>query len=88
MGVDRMGFWGQSKGLEASVLSLAIDSDDKIFAGALEGDVYLSSDSAETWTLIGELSNNVKSIKFKDGGFVFSGTHCAGVFKSVEPVIP
>ncbi len=85
--VDGMGFWEPSKGLEVSVQSLAIDFDDKIFAGTLEGDVYLSSDSAETWTLIGELSNNVKSIQCKDGGFVFAGTHCADLFKSVEPAI-
>src|SRR5690606_40348903 len=72
-------------------ISLAINSDDHIFAG-LDGlfglaGVIRSTDNGTNWTILSNgftATNNVNALAINSNGHVFAGTYGDGIFRSTD----
>lgn len=76
-----------------NVLSLAINSNGKIFAGTLGYGIYSSTNSGQTWQSSDGTSNQVRSlavsIASKNFDYIFAGTSASlpgGIFRSTQTV--
>ena len=59
-------------------------SGDNLFAGAENGEVYVSANNGSTWTVSDSGLTNMVTALAVSGANIFAGTHGAGVFLSTD----
>lgn len=71
-----------------SIVCLAVNSSDKIFAGTESEGVFCSTDDGETWTKenSGLTNENIQILSLDNNGFIYAGTK-QGIFKSTKSTI-
>jgi photosystem II stability/assembly factor-like uncharacterized protein len=80
-------FWTSTNGPYAgSVRSLAINSNNQIFAGTNGSGIYRSTDNGNSWTQLSNAMNysKVYAIEINSNGVVFAGTLGEGIFRSTD----
>ena len=78
--------WTLLAGLQASVVTLLVDRENKVYAGTYEHGIFKSSDDGETWTPMNEgLTDfydfySVGALLQRPQGDLFASTFYGGVF--------
>jgi photosystem II stability/assembly factor-like uncharacterized protein len=82
--------WIQTTNLTQPIHTLAINSDDHIFAGSIHflfgGKIFVSTDNGETWNenMSGLTNNFIRCLKINPDDYIFAGTD-GGIFSSINP---
>jgi hypothetical protein len=80
-------FWLKTNDMYAppyfgSILSLAINSNGDVFAGATGKGIFRSSNNGDSWTLVNTWT--AKSIAINSSGYIFAGTSGGGMCRSTD----
>lgn len=73
--------WSRTSLRDRAVLDVAVDSDERIFAGTYYGGLFRSVDEGKNWTTSHVINSDVYTLILDSLGQIFAGT-AAGVFYS------
>lgn len=78
--------WTQVMTAPNSVISFAVNSGGRIFAGTQGSGVYLSTDNGNNWSPqnTGFRSLAILALALNVNDHAFAGTHCSGIFRSTN----